>query len=144
MNLGNEETNPCWNDFKSHRLFPFSMSGFACLESWFDSDDRVAVQKQEAVRSKTYYAWCLQMSRVPDGTRFACCMLCSIHSIQLFIRLYLRGVLHLIVLWTSIGTQPPSKITMYGIQNQLLECGHVLQPIRQCHQPKTVPKTRIL
>ena len=83
--------NPRWNDFKSHRLFPFSMSGFACLESWFDSDDHVVVQKQEAVRSKTHYAWCLQMSRVPDGTRFACCMLCSIHSIQLFIRLYLRG-----------------------------------------------------
>ena len=79
MNLENEETNPCWNDFKSHRLFPFSMSGFACLKSRFDSDDHAVVQKQEAVRSKTYYAWCawcLQMSSVPDGTRFACCMSC--------------------------------------------------------------------
>ena len=53
----------------------------------------------------------------------------NLHSIQPFIKLYLRDV-HFIVLWTSIGTKPLSKIIMYGIQDQLLEYSYVFQPIR--------------
>ena len=62
---------------------------------------------------------------------------------QVHIRFYQWDVLYLIILWTSIGVQPPSKISMHIKQYQFLECGHMLQSFRKTHQSHAVPKIEL-